>query len=69
VEETRRVLGPEARRTTISTWLTELERPAKQLSAWELNFLSSVSEQFYERGTLTDKQFDVLERIYAEKTA
>jgi hypothetical protein len=48
--------------------LKELERPAKRLSSWELNFLESISDQFDRRGDLTDKQFDTLDRIYAEKT-
>lgn len=53
----------------IEHFLRELQRPAKVLTAWELDFLSSVTTQFEQRGTLTDKQFTVLEKIYAEKTA
>jgi hypothetical protein len=53
----------------IESWLKELERPAKTLTAWELSFLESISDQFSSRQTLSDKQFAILERIYAEKTA
>lgn len=49
--------------------LDELQTPAKTLTAWELNFLESISDQFEERSTLSDSQFEVLERIYAEKTS
>lgn len=49
--------------------LKELQRPVKTLTGWELNFLESVSDQFSERGRLTDNQFSKLEAIYAAKTA
>ena len=54
---------------TIEHFFRELENPYKPLTNWEADFLVSIGNQFQERGTLTDKQFDVLERIYAEKTA
>ncbi len=53
----------------IEHFLKELERPAKTLSEWELDFLTSIKDQFDRRGMLTTKQFEILERIYAEKTA
>lgn len=54
---------------TIAHFLKELERPARSLTAWELDFLESITDQFTHKGTLSDKQFSVLERIYTEKTA
>ena len=54
---------------TIQHFLKELERPAKKLSDWELGFLESITDQFNRRGSLSAKQFDILEKIYAEKTA
>jgi hypothetical protein len=53
----------------IQHMLRELERPAKALTDWELNFLASITDQFNRRGSLSQKQFDILEKIYAEKTA
>lgn len=53
----------------IKHFLSSLEMPAKELTSWELSFLDSISNQYDERGSLSDKQFEVLERIYAEKTA
>lgn len=53
----------------IQHMLRELEMPAKTLTKWELGFLESISEQFEARRSLSDKQFEILERIYAEKTA
>lgn len=31
---------------------------------WERNFIESISEQFDNRGDLSDKQVEILERIY-----
>jgi len=49
--------------------LRELESPSKELTAWELGFLESLGDQLETRGSLTDKQMEVLKRIYEEKTA
>lgn len=53
----------------IKHMLTELQSPSKTLTPWELGFLESVSDQFDRRGTLSEKQYEILENIYAEKTA
>lgn len=46
--------------------LKELEAPARELTLWESQFVDRMHEW---EGKLTDKQFAILERIYAEKTA
>lgn len=56
-------------RKLASHMLRELESPSKQLTNWEQNFIESVTEQFHDRDSLTDKQLQIIERIYAEKTA
>jgi hypothetical protein len=38
------------------------------LSQWETNFCESVSDQLVNKGQLSQKQCEILERIYAEKT-
>jgi hypothetical protein len=53
----------------IQHFLDELQRPAKALTEWEENFLRSVSLQYELKSDLSWKQFEILERIYAEKTA
>lgn len=53
----------------IQHFLDELQRPVKILTEWELDFLSSITTQFERTGSLSEKQFVVLERIYADKTA
>lgn len=52
----------------ITEMLTALETPHKVLTPWEQEFIESVSDQFTRRGSLSDKQFTILERIYTEKT-
>jgi len=53
----------------IEHMLTSLETPHKELTKWEEDFLGSIGEQFKSRGTLSEKQTEILERIYSEKTA
>lgn len=53
---------------TIRHFLAELETPFRPLSSWENQFLENVTDQFNMGGTLSDKQFEILERIYTEKT-
>jgi hypothetical protein len=48
--------------------LRELESPSKELTRWEENFLESVGETFERTASLTDRQVEILERIYTEKT-
>lgn len=56
-------------REVIEHMLKELEMPERPLTKWELEFVTSVSDQFGRRGSLSAKQFSILEGIYAEKTA
>jgi hypothetical protein len=59
---------PPDRKDIIRQMFQALENPHKDLTEWEENFLESISDQFEKRGTLSDKQFEILDRIYAEKT-
>jgi hypothetical protein len=56
-------------REMIGHMLLELETPVKTLTKWEEGFVMSVSDQFDSRGTLSDKQFEVLSKIYEDKSA
>jgi len=48
--------------------LEQLTTPSKNLSKWEEDFIASIAEQFESRHSLSDRQYEILERIYAEKT-
>lgn len=49
--------------------LRELESPSKTLTSWEEKFLESINTQWQDREWLSERQMEILERIYAEKTA
>ena len=38
------------------------------LSEWEDNFINSLLDQLIKKGSLSHKQIEILERIYADKT-
>jgi hypothetical protein len=59
---------PPSRKEVIQQMLHALESPHKDLTEWEENFLESIAKQFDRSGSLSDKQFEILDRIYAEKT-
>jgi hypothetical protein len=50
--------------------LDSLETPSRELTKWEDDFVESLREQFSSsRSRLSERQLEILERIYAEKTA
>lgn len=55
-------------REAIRAMLEALENPSKELTKWEQQFLESIADQFESRGTLTERQQEILDRIYTEKT-
>lgn len=52
----------------IEHWITVVNEEGHNLSKWELDFMDSITEQFASRNWLSDRQEEILERIYAEKT-
>lgn len=49
--------------------LHELESPSKELTDWEEKFIESVTDQFDSKGWLSDRQLEILDKIYAVKTS
>lgn len=49
--------------------LRELESPSRTLTSWEEKFLESINTQWQDREWLSERQMEILERIYAETTA
>ena len=49
---------------TIKWMLGECAVNLRKLTPWERNFVESVSEQFDNRGQLTEWQMEILEGIY-----
>lgn len=53
----------------LQEWLEAIENEAnKELTSWEINFIDSISYRINAGQTLSQKQEEILERIYAEKT-
>lgn len=52
----------------IGDWLDRIEQDGRGLSKWEEDFVESVAEQFINTGSISDRQEQILECIYAEKT-
>jgi hypothetical protein len=53
----------------IEHWITTVNEEGRNLSKWELDFMESITDQFKTRNWISDKQEEILERIYAEKTS
>ena len=49
------------------SWIEACEG-SDRLTEWEYNFVASVKKQLETKGSLSPKQIEVLERIYADKT-
>lgn len=53
----------------IQSMFQALDTPSKDLTKWEENFLESISEQFEQSKSLSERQLEILQRIYDEKTS
>lgn len=57
-----------AQKALITHMLECLASPSKELTKWEQDFVASITTQFETRGTLSDRQIEILDKIYSEKT-
>lgn len=53
---------------TIRRWITMIQEEGQNLNKWEEEFVESIAEQFERKNFLSDRQEEILERIYSEKT-
>jgi hypothetical protein len=53
---------------TIDYYFEALEIQVKNLSKWEEDFIDSIKEQWQDRRSLSERQEEILERIYSERT-
>jgi hypothetical protein len=53
-----------ARSQMIERMLNACNNTDTVLTKWESDFIFSIDEQFESKGTLSDKQCEILERIY-----
>ena len=52
----------------IASWIEVVNTEGRNLSSWEKGFMESITDQFERSGSLSERQTEILERIYAEKT-
>ncbi len=52
----------------IEHWMITFYEQGRGLSKWEEDFMESICEQFEERGSISDKQEEILEQIYGDRT-
>ena len=52
----------------IARWIEIVNTEGRNLTAWERSFMESITDQFEGSGSLSERQTEILERIYAEKT-
>lgn len=52
----------------LKRFVSELQESDLELSKWEEGFLESVADKLSKGWTLSDRQIEILERLYAEKT-
>lgn len=52
----------------ILSWIINVNEDGVNLTKWELSFMESITDQFNRKNWISDKQEEILERIYVEKT-
>lgn len=52
----------------IQSWIDDVINVGRGLTKWENEFIADIDQQFRESGSLSPKQEEILERIYANKT-
>lgn len=52
----------------IEDWINTVQLSGRDLSKWEQDFMESIQDQFERKKWISDKQEEILERIYSEKT-
>ena len=52
----------------ISTMLEDSEKRESKLTEWEATFIDSLSSQYIKRGSLSEKQCDIPEKIWDRVT-
>jgi hypothetical protein len=51
----------------LEQWVSAVNEGGRRLTAWELQFMESITEQLDGGSSLSEKQEEILERIYTEK--
>jgi len=52
----------------VTHMITTVNDEGNNLTEWELGFMESITAQFETKNWISDRQREILERIYAQKT-
>jgi hypothetical protein len=52
----------------ISHWIAVINEEGRGLTKWETDFMYSITEQWEEKGWMSNRQVEILERIYGNRT-
>lgn len=53
----------------IEHWISTILSEGRGVTKWEQTFVEDLAEQIEESGTLSERQEEILESIYAKRTA
>ena len=56
-------------REILEKWLSAINEDGKGVTIWEQEFCDSLDSQLTDFGRISEKQEQILERIYAERTS
>jgi hypothetical protein len=52
----------------IKSWIHLIKTEGQDLTSWEEDFVESIEEQVNRYGKISDRQEEILDKIYTEKT-
>lgn len=55
-------------KATYEDWLWQIREHAHGLSKWEAEFVDSIAAQLETHGKISERQAEILEKIYSEQT-
>jgi uncharacterized membrane-anchored protein len=52
----------------LRAWIDAIDDESEELTEWEVNFINSIDAQLLHSGSLSQKQQEILEKIYVRYT-
>ena len=52
----------------IGEWIETVNDLGRNLTDWEIQFMESITDKFYRTDHISDREEEILEGIYADKT-
>jgi len=50
-------------------WIDQINDNGVNLSEWEKNFMISITDQFERSGSVSERQEEIIERIYTDRVS